>query len=254
MEWWKSFFDAEYVRLWSELTPPTRSEQEAEGLWSLLKLERGSRVLDAPCGFGRLSRELAVRGACVLGVDISSDLLTEAERRCGEIPNEQLKYIRHDLRYPLSENGFDAAINIYSSLGYGTEEDDIAILSTLRAAVREGGRVFIDTMHRDVVVAQRARGAQIAQRLVDGTLLIEEPQFDPVAGRVHTTWYWSGPTGSGSKSGSVRVYTITEWVKLLATAGLTFRSAHRGCSAEPFRAEGPEMGGRVGLLAERTSG
>ena len=48
MEWWKSFFDAEYVRLWSELTPPTRSEQEAEGLWSLLKLERGSRVLDAP--------------------------------------------------------------------------------------------------------------------------------------------------------------------------------------------------------------
>src|SRR5258707_8336489 len=87
MEWWKSFFDAEYVRLWSELTPPTRSEQEAEGLWSLLKLERGSRVLDAPCGFGRLSRELAVRGACVLGVDISSDLLTEAERHCGEIPS-----------------------------------------------------------------------------------------------------------------------------------------------------------------------
>src|SRR6266849_245299 len=254
MEWWKSFFDAEYVRLWSELTPPTRSEQEAEGFWSLLKLEHGSRVLDAPCGFGRLSRELAVRGACVLGVDISSDLLTEAERRCGEIPNEQLKYIRHDLRYPLSENGFDAAINIYSSLGYGTEEDDIAILSTLRAAVREGGRVFIDTMHRDAVVALRARGVQIAQRLVDGTLILEEAQFDPVAGRVEMTWYWSGPRSSGSKSGSVRGYTITELVKLLARAGLILRSTHRGCSSEPFRPEGPEMGGRVGLLTERTSG
>jgi hypothetical protein len=36
---------------------------------------------------------------------------------------------------------------------------------------------------------QRARGAQIAQRLNDGTLLIEEPQFDPVAGRIDTTWY-----------------------------------------------------------------
>ena len=251
MEWWQGFFDTEYARLWSELTPPSRSEQEAQGIWSLLKLERGSRVLDAPCGFGRLSRELAVRGACVLGLDISSDLLTEAERRRGEIPVEQLKYARHDLRYPVSESGFDAAINIYSSLGYGNEEDDIAILSTLRAAVREGGQVFIETMHRDVVAARRARGTQVAQRLVDGTLLIEEPQFDPVAGRIHTTWYWSGPTGSGSKSGSIRVYTITELVKLLATAGLTFRSAHRGCTSEPFSAEGPEMGGRVGLLAVR---
>jgi len=253
MEWWKSFFDADYARLWSELTPPARTEQEAEGIWSLLKLRAGCRVLDAPCGFGRLSQDLALRGACVLGLDISSDLLTEAEQRRGEIPDEQLKYFRHDLRYPVSESGFDAAINIYSSLGYGSEEEDIAILSTLRTAVREGGRVFIDTMHRDAFVARRARGAQIAQRLADGTLLIEEPQFDPVAGRVHTTWYWSGPKGSGSKSGSVRLYTITELVKLLTHAGLTFLSAHRGCSTEPFRAEGPEAGGRVGLLAERVA-
>ena len=251
MEWWKNFFDAEFLRLWSELTPPSRSEQEAEGLWSLLKLERGSRVLDAPCGFGRLSQELALRGARVVGVDISRELLAEAERRRGEIPNEQLKYCCDDLRYPIAESGFDAAINIFSSLGYGTEEDDLGILTTLRAAVREGGQVFIETMHRDVVAARRARGIQVAQRLVDGTLWIEEPQFDPVAGRIRTTWYWSGPTGSGSKSGSIRVYTITELVKLLAAAGLTFRSAHQGCTAEPFRAEGPEMGGRVGLLAVR---
>jgi SAM-dependent methyltransferase len=138
MEWWKSFFDADYARLWSELTPPARTEQEAEGIWSLLELRAGCPVLDAPCGFGRLSRELALRGARVLGLDISSDLLTEAERRCGEIPDEQLKYAHHDLRYPVSEDGFDAAINIYSSLGYGSEEDDIAILSTIRTAVREG--------------------------------------------------------------------------------------------------------------------
>jgi len=108
-------------------------------------------------------------------------------------------------------------------------------------------------MHRDAVVALQSGDVQIAQRLSGGTLLIDEVQFDPVAGRVHSTWYWSGPTGSGSKSGSVRLYTITEWVKLLDRAGLTFRSAHRGCSAEPFKAEGPDMGGRVGLLAECTS-
>jgi hypothetical protein len=147
----------------------------------------------------------------VLGLDVSRDLLTEAEGQRGEIPDEQLKYVRHDLRHPISESGFDAAINIFSSLGYGSEKDDIEIRRTLRAAVREGGRVFIDTVPRDMAVALRARGAQIAHRLTDGTLLIEEPQFDPVAGRVNSTWYWSGPKGAGSKFGSCDFTPSPHW-------------------------------------------
>jgi hypothetical protein len=41
MEWWRSFFDTDYARLWSELTPPARSEKEADGLWNLLELRAG---------------------------------------------------------------------------------------------------------------------------------------------------------------------------------------------------------------------
>jgi hypothetical protein len=40
---------------------------------------------------------------------------------------------------------------------------------------------------------------------------------------------------------------------LLERAGLRFRPAHRGCSPERFRAEGPDLGGRLGLLAERAA-
>jgi hypothetical protein len=47
------------------------------------------------------------------------------------------------------------------------------------------------------------------------------------------------------------VYSATELVRLMQRAGLRFRSAHRGCSPEPFRAEGQDLGGRIGLLAER---
>ncbi len=54
---------------------------------------------------------------------------------------------------PLEESGFDVGLNIFSSLGYGTEADDVAILSTLRAAVRPGGLVFVETMHRDRVLS-----------------------------------------------------------------------------------------------------
>src|SRR5262249_22563415 len=136
--WWHDFFDEEYVRLFAVFTPPERSQREADALWSLLGLSAGSRLLDAPCGYGRLSVPLAERGARVVGVDYSEALLRQAESARGPLPPDRLRFLRHDLRQPLSESGFDAAINVFSSLGYGSEEDDLAILRTLAAAGRAG--------------------------------------------------------------------------------------------------------------------
>ncbi len=250
-EWWKDFFDDEYVRIWSEYTPAERTAQEVEHLWQLLTLGEGSRVLDAPCGYGRLSLPLAQRGATVLGVDQSKELIAEAERTRADLSPQQLRYLQHDLRSPLPESGFDAALNIFSSLGYGTEEDDLNILRTLGAAIRPGGLVLIETMHRDLAVLNLARGAKHGYRLPDGTLVVEEWTFDAVAGRNNTRWCWSGPAGSGEKTASLRLYSATELVRLVERAGLRFRSAHHGCSPEPFTAQGPDLGGRLGILATR---
>ncbi|HUJ51717.1 MAG TPA: class I SAM-dependent methyltransferase [Bryobacteraceae bacterium] len=250
-EWWGDFFDADYIRIWSGFFPPERTTAEVDGLWQLLGLHEGSRVLDAPCGYGRLSRPLAERNAIVLGVDQSQALLKHAESERGSLPADRLRYLHHDLRQPLPEGGFDAAFNVFSSLGYRTEEDDLAILRNLRAAVRPGGLVLVETVHRDLVIVNFLRGAKPSQRMADGTLVVEEPVFDPIAGCVNFCWYWWGPSGKGEKSGSMRTYSATELIALMKQAGLCFRSAHRGCSAEPFKAEGPDMGGRLAILSER---
>src|SRR5919197_1270053 len=210
--WWQTFFDEDYARLWAAYTPPEQTEAQAEALWKLLELSEGSRVLDAPCGYGRFSVSLARRGARVVGVEYSADLLAKAERERGELGANRLRYVRQDLRDPLAENGFDVALNLFSSLGYGTEEDDERILRNVRDAVRPGGRVFVDTMLRDPVVARFSRDVQPARRLPDGTLFVEEATFDPIEGRIHSHWYWSGPSGSGSKEAHLRVYCATEVV------------------------------------------
>ena len=247
--WWEGFFDTDYVRVWGPRSTP--GEEEAAALWRVLSLSPGSRVLDAPCGFGRVSLPLARLGASVLGVDQSAPLLEEAERRRGDVGVDRLRYRRHDLRAPLDENGFDAALNLFTSLGYGVEEDNLAILRTLALAVRPGGAVAIDTMHRDVLAAMVARDVTPAHRLPDGTLVFEQPRFDPVAGRIETTWYWAGPSGTGEKSASLRVYAMTELVRLVEAAGLRLRAALHPGSGEPFVAKGPQVGGRVLLVAER---
>jgi len=100
----------------------------------------GCHLLDAPCGWGRLSRPLASLGATVLGVDQSETLLAFAACNLGELPPERLRYLKHDLRTPLAETGFDVACNLFTSFGYGTEEEDVAIFRTLRRAVDVAGR------------------------------------------------------------------------------------------------------------------
>jgi 2-polyprenyl-3-methyl-5-hydroxy-6-metoxy-1,4-benzoquinol methylase len=142
--WWETFFDADYVRIWEAAELSGQAERQASGPWSTLNLRSGCSVLDAPCGYGRISTLLAEQGARVLGVDLSKDQLAEAERRRGQLSSDQLRYLQHDLRQPLNDSGFDVALNLYSSLGYGSEEDDVAVLSNLRNAVRPGGVVFIE--------------------------------------------------------------------------------------------------------------
>jgi len=108
------------------------------------------------------------------------------------LPPERLRYLRHDLRTPLPETGFDVECNIFSSFGYGTEEEDVAIFRTLRDAVRPGGRVLVETNHRDLTCTVIARGSKASKRLADGTLFLDEPDFDPISGVVRLNWYWSG--------------------------------------------------------------
>jgi SAM-dependent methyltransferase len=245
--WWEQFFDEDYVRVWGSV--PSSGDDEAAALWRILGLSAGASVLDAGCGYGRVSLPLARLGARVLGVDQSAPLLAEAERRRGDIEPAQLRYVRQDLRKPLGQSGFDAALSLFSSLGYGDEADDLAILGTLAAAVKPGGKVAVDTNHRDVLAALLARGVAPAHRVPDGTLIVEEPRFDPVRGRVETTWFWSGPRGSGQKSASLRVYTITELVRLLERVGLRLEAALHPGTGAPFSTTGPANGGRVLLVA-----
>ena len=246
--WWEQFFDEDYLRVWA--TVSTDGDEEAAALWRILGLSASSRVLDdAGCGYGRVSPPLARLGARVLGVDQSAPLLAEAERRRGALDPEQLRYVRHDLR---SRSPSPASMSRSASSARSatvTSSDDAAILGTLAAAVRPGGRVAVDTMHRDVLAARLAREAVPAHRLPDGTLLLEEPRFDPIAGRVETSWFWSGPRGSGQKSASIRVYTITELVRLLERVGLRLEAALHPGTGAPFSAAGPALGGRVLLVA-----
>jgi hypothetical protein len=176
-------------------------------------------------------------------------VLREAERRREHLPAGRLSYRQHDLRLPLDVSGFDAALCLYTSLGYGSQDDDLRILSGLRTAIRPGGAVFIEAAHWEGVSARTGGGKTSERRLADGTRFVEERRLDPRTHRLESVRSWDGPAGSGVKVSSVHVYPASELTALVRWAGLVVQSAHDGCSHRPFVRRGGRASRRLGLLS-----
>jgi SAM-dependent methyltransferase len=232
---WDRLFDDLYLRTYARLDRGDDPEAEALGFARLAGLEPGADVLDCPCGYGRHSIPLARAGFHVVGADRSPVLLEEARRRAGE--GDWPHWVEADHReLPFADASFDAAFNLFSSLGYRGEEGDRQTLSELRRVLRPGRALVIETMHRD-------RLARIFQPdqwdgLPDGGFLLEARRFDQVAGVVEDDFTVIGPDGSReSLTYSIRTYTVTELVRLVEEAGFTGIECYGGPEGEELRIE-----------------
>jgi SAM-dependent methyltransferase len=98
---------------------------------------RGQTVLDAGCGNGALSSEIAALGAAVVGIDYSSSVLN-AERRRG---SDRVHFIRGDLQSPpLVAESFDLAISI--GVLHHTPDTFVSFKHVARL-VKPGGKFYV---------------------------------------------------------------------------------------------------------------
>jgi 2-polyprenyl-3-methyl-5-hydroxy-6-metoxy-1,4-benzoquinol methylase len=102
-------------------------------------------VLDLACGHGRLSRELARRGAVVLGVDLSRALLHAAEAAERAEPLG-IRYTHGDAAAPswLDSDRFDA---VTCCFGLSDIDDFDGAAATIARALHPGGRFVFSILH-----------------------------------------------------------------------------------------------------------
>lgn len=130
----------------------------AEAVCRIAGLSKGAKILDAGCGPGRISVELALRGLDVTGVDlIQSELDAAAETAADE--NVDLELIRADLRTFKSEKKFDCAVNLYTSFGYcDTIEEDAQILKSIYESLKDGGYFILENLSRETAIMNFTEG------------------------------------------------------------------------------------------------
>ncbi len=81
----------------------------------------GARVLDAGCGTGQISIELAKRGASVLGVDISTSLVHVAKRRTPSYLGKNINFLVGDMLAP-EHGSFDYVLAMDSLIHYDLQD------------------------------------------------------------------------------------------------------------------------------------
>ncbi len=149
-EWFEQWFGEEYLRLY-----PHRDEEEAARVVGLIEQHAtltGQRVLDLACGPGRHATQLAVRGASVVGLDLSMPLLSRAKYRDGP----PLQLVRGDMRHlPFGTDSFDLVVNLFTSFGYFTDDSQhAAVLHETAAVLKRGGRFVLDYLNAPAVTRE----------------------------------------------------------------------------------------------------
>ena len=86
------------------------AEVRAAFVKAALKLRKGSRVLDAPCGAGRIAVHVARAGCDLTGVDLTANFIRRCRRR---FRRERLKgrFLVCDLRRLDFDNEFHGIFN-----------------------------------------------------------------------------------------------------------------------------------------------
>jgi SAM-dependent methyltransferase len=211
-------FGDDYLHFYAESIDDGHSDDDAAEILGRLDLPPGSRVLDAPCGHGRISRRLAASGLSVTGVDLSAQFIAMAQAEATG-PAGRLAFVRGDLRQLPVRGPFDAVVCWFSSFGYHDDDDCRRVLAEFHRVLRPGGRLLIETMQHDGVVRHftAAPDATVVSR--DDNAQVDVSRFDPLTGRLTTdrTVYRDGAVRRSAHY--IRLPTPPEWVQWLEGAG-----------------------------------
>jgi ubiquinone/menaquinone biosynthesis C-methylase UbiE len=135
----------EIADLYDDAVGEDVADPVAMKLLGLVGDPRGLRILDLACGQGRVSRELARRGAPVVAADVSNALLEKA-RAVEESEPLGVKYVQADGTSPdaLAGETFDGVV---CHFGLSDIDDLGAALAMVARVLRPGGWFVLSILH-----------------------------------------------------------------------------------------------------------
>ncbi|MBH5317218.1 methyltransferase domain-containing protein [Paenibacillus sp. GSMTC-2017] len=143
--WYEQSFGSDYMIVYKHRDWENAS-REVRKMAEWLGLPQGATILDVGCGMGRHALALSEAGYGVTGLDLSEILLEEAIKHD---PDGTVKWVQGDMReFPFPQHSFDATVNLFTSFGYfSVEDDNVQVLRNIRKVLKDGGSFLIDFLN-----------------------------------------------------------------------------------------------------------
>jgi cyclopropane fatty-acyl-phospholipid synthase-like methyltransferase len=246
-DWWKTYFEGAPNHVFRHVMAAS-APADAARIEKVLALPPQSKVLDVPCGHGRIAIELAARGHVVTGLDFSSEEIAHAKATARE-RGVQVDFRIGDMRSAVPANAFDATACFGHSFGYFDDDDNVAFLRSLHQSLRPGGRFAMETAFcLESYLPRYSERARPFWTKTGETYLLQHETFDHERGRmnIEQTYFAAKAGVVETKRLSCRMYTYRELVTLMRSCGFEGVRGLDGSGDEPFR-----VGGHLLLVGRR---
>jgi SAM-dependent methyltransferase len=214
--WTDSFFAESGLEIVRDPERERTAPLEADWIMRVLDLRPGDRLLDIPCGTGRIAYELGCAGIRVLGIDRHPDLIREARARCRGLQPPPV-FQTGDLLELDHPPRFQAAINWWGSFGYFSDAENLDSVRRMVRSLGPEGRLLLDTVNREHL-RRFALGRH--EILFADTRFRYTVRWEPTTERLEGDWIISNESGSRNVHSSIRLYTPTQMRRLGEQAGL----------------------------------
>lgn len=235
--WWDQFFSGlclEYVR---HARDEEQTRAELGFIQEAMILPTGARVLDVPCGAGRLALELAEWSYRVTAIDQSERLIEWASADAAS-RGLDVEWLVGDMRELPQGGTFDGAVCFWNSFGYFDDAGNLEFLRAVSRSLKPGGRLALDTPLLETLLLDAVREPRVWKKTGE-LLALEERAYDHENGRLESRWTFISDGQREVRDMSMRLYTYRELVTMLEQAGFGLHEAYGDLDLTPFELGAP---------------
>ncbi|MFY9618221.1 MAG: methyltransferase domain-containing protein [Pyrinomonadaceae bacterium] len=247
--WFETFFHGVTLDLWRRAIPPEQTTAEADFLIQNLNCDPGARLLDVPCGNGRLAFELANRGYRVTGIDLAEEFIEEARAAAASAlgppatptsrGSDATEFILGDMRFIEGLGVYDGAFCFGNSFGFLEYADMEKFLKGVARALKPGARFLINTaMAAESVLPDFEE--QSCHEMGDIVMTIRE-RYLAEESCVDSEYIFERNGETDSRKAKHWIYTVAEIRRMLERAGFEIVNCFGSLKSEPFKLGSREL-------------
>jgi SAM-dependent methyltransferase len=231
LAWSKDFFSGLWVEILTRFDE-RKTRWDVDFIEKVLPRDGEGRILDVPCGGGRISLELARRGYSPTGVD-DCDALVEIANRRAEGERLNITWRKSDMRDLHWVEEFDMAICWGGSFGYFDDHGNARFLSRVCRALKPGGSLFMETHLVETLlpIFQDREWNWVAGGKI---LVLQDRRYDHITGRVECDWTLIKGGRTEKTRSSMSLYSYRELLGMLKRAGFEEVQSYDSKDLEEF--------------------